>query len=207
MSFPKTYKSNIRIENHISFKNEDEILRRLYFLFRRKNVDILDYKNEKISFSTKQSLFHIKYFVKISCQNKKKIFYEIEIIYLIQVMILLIFLGIFMTSFSFTSFIFYAIIFSFLFFYLNVFIVSNFITNEIKKVLLILEKETFRNQKKWETQENICPACGEEINKYHFKCLECGIKLKNSQFINHTNLSNFKNWEIKYDYKNKDNKK
>ncbi len=198
--------NKIRYPEILNFKNYKDFLEDLYFIFEKKNVENLKFKDEILSFTTRESLFYIRYFIKIFCR-KKEIIYEIEIINLIKLIVILVLIGFFFTNFTFGNFFLYSFIFFFLFFYLNIIIISSLVSREIKKIFLILEEENLKNSMEYFKNKNMCPACGAEINKYYFKCLECGLHLKNKQIINHTNLSNFESSKIEYYFVKKNDKK
>lgn len=62
----------------------------------------------------------------------------------------------------------------------------------------------WQKQKKWQEQDELCPACGEFLNPYSSKCTQCGLQIfkKNKeQNIFPTNTTT--NLSIKINYKNK----
>ncbi|MBE9467819.1 MAG: hypothetical protein IMY72_05780 [Bacteroidetes bacterium] len=208
MSFPQTYKNNICFDYSDS-KNIDAINSSLIKNLKLAGATNFKFTENTIHFNLKKSILHFKYSANFKIINDKerlKIEYEFSLIPVFEISLFVIIFSLFASNFSVYSLIKFSIIFLIIFYSVNIFFISNELRKLIKASYFSLFPENnsdySKEQQEWINNPNKCPACGEYINEYSLKCINCGLTLKHGKRIKSTTDQTFgRNKKITYHYK------
>lgn len=208
MSFPQTYKNNICFD-YSGSKNIDAINSSLLKSLKLADATDFKFKENTIHFNIKTSILHFKYSANFKIINDKerlKIEYEFSLIPVFEISLFVIIFAAFASNFSVYSLLKFSIIFLLIFYPVNIFFISNELRKLIKASYLSLFPENksdySKEQQEWINNPNKCPACGEYINEYSSKCVNCGLTLKHGKRIkSNINQTSDRNKKIAYHYK------
>ena len=210
MPLPYSYKSKIEIP-------ESEEVDVFYAInnyanhIERNGFENFEFDKGIIHFLSNYSFVNFKYKVDLHIKKEDLIIveYEIHLMQLIKITLaLVVFIAVF-SSFGMSGFLWFSFIFSAIFFFVNILFADSHLQKIIKSAPLFvslnpIEEEGFNEeQKKWLTDANRCPACGEEINIYDVNCPECGLKLKQNKYTIPLDVTKYKEKRFKYHYKKK----
>jgi prepilin-type processing-associated H-X9-DG protein len=164
-----------------------------------------------ISFIADYSFVNFKYKVDLHIKKDELITvgYEIHLIQLIKITLAIVVFIAFFSGFGMSGFLWFSFIFASVFFFVNILFADTHVQKIIKSTPLYLhlnppaEDGYTEEQKKWLTDTNRCPACGEEINIYDVNCPECGLKLTQNQYTIPLDVTKYKEKRFKYHYKKK----
>jgi len=164
-----------------------------------------------ISFVADYSFVNFKYPVNLRIKKGEVITieYEIYLMQLIKITLAIVVFIAFFSSFGMSGFLWFSFIFASVFFFVNILFADTHVQKIIKSAPLYLylnptEEDGYsEEQKKWLSDTNRCPACGEEINMYDVNCPECGLKLKQNQYTIPLDVTKYKEKRFKYHYKKK----
>lgn len=173
--------------------------------FHKKGFTIDEDTNEGVFRYTTDKLLFIHFkgeFILDYSEGGIKINIKLYTENIFKVIVVVLLVGAFFSSFTFKAFLIFSIVFSILF-YLFIFllvksqfyrVLESFIEQDDEKGIMTEE------QKRWLNDVNTCSACGSAITKYHIECPECGLKIREKQ--NYSRFSTTNNsLHLKYKYK------
>jgi len=207
MSFPYSYTKKIQLSNkNLILKDISEKIKSLSEKY--KFIDI-NFQNNIIEITTKNSLVYFEYQIKINVDDDNILNIEIQLINLLKLSLLIIVVVPFISNFSIKNFFIFSIAIFSIFYFLN-FIYINSFTNQLAKFITegieidtIVEEEISDEQKEWIENPYKCSACGALIEDYYTHCLDCGLKQDRPAKKSPFNTTKYVDYEIKYNFKEK----
>jgi hypothetical protein len=165
-----------------------------------KNIDPenIVLENGVVSLTTFSSLFSLEHFAEIKILNNEnsKIHYSFNYGELYKIILMVLLFALFFIKFSWWIYTVIAVFFSIAIITTNIYYVNSFIKRNIiaavKQYTFIGDEYISKKQKEWIKNPRKCPACGDEVNEYSFKCLNCGLKISNKKISSITNTTNNK---------------
>lgn len=195
---------------HYSQKKEDrskhEIARKLFDHFKHIDPDHIESDQSLVSFYTYSNLFSLEHKVEVEVveAEESSIVYNFNYGELYKIIFMVLLFALFFVKFSWWIYLVIAFSFSIGIITVNIHYVNSFIKRNIiaaiKQDVNIDEEYISKQQKEWIDNPLKCPACGEEINKYSEKCLNCGIKVQNKKLTTKAS-STSKGVDYQYSYK------
>jgi len=199
MPLPYTYRA---------FYQTDFTAKKLFFELRKKFLvkKILDieYYQNQISFIYNSFFFIGRAKVILDFSSKDGFHFEVVLENLLKVVVFLIVILAFIAS-GIWNLIFLSTAIIFIIYLLVIIDVHNTITDFFDKIIVFKEtpEQISDEQLKWINQNDLCPACGEQLTEYDSFCPECGLNLRNRRKVKEQKVSRtgFNDFRIFYNYK------
>jgi len=180
--------------------NSDEIIKNIVLKHNGETTD-----NETFVFKGKAGIFGLHSFVKLKFDSLGTTIHIKYFTSLFESNILLI-LGLVLGSFLYVN---DKFLLSYLFFMLGFFSYFGntiWVNNYAKKMIAPLgsllrnieEQELWEKQQNWTKNPEVCSACGEPVNPYALKCINCGMHFSKKRGPVHSATSHTANTNISF---------
>jgi len=191
MSFPLTYTNEISLYKPIDFNIN------LFVNKIRSKIPVVYVSGDKIVLNAPLSFSKIPLTVTITINDTELdtlyVKYNISLFENNIILILTIIFAIFFYYFDNNIIGTLSIIIGIVFYLLNTARVSKSIKSIVNELFNgdseIGEPNLWSKQQEWINDYNVCPACGEKINLYTNKCLNCGLYLSETSKKRYTNIN------------------
>ncbi len=211
MEFPFKYKQKIELfPEDESLKSSEFFFNELISEFSQNKAEIKNYDKNNISLISKNSLFFVKYPIKINFNNKPDNFfvaYEIDLNKLVNITFFVVLFSALFSIFSVTGYLIFAVIFIVVFYGINLFFINSFVERTILKTAGGNSFDFSGNenisslQNEWIENPNKCSACGCELNDLILDCPDCGLKIRKNRHYVPLDTSKYQEKNIKYHFK------
>lgn len=212
MAFPLTYTASFELNEYAT----DQFQLNCQYItnhIRKLLADNLYPKTtptNQLTYVFKSEFLGFEFETTFDCQNNHQqlsVKYTADLVNLFKILVAILMVSALMASFSIDAYFIFAVVFSVVFYVVNIF----FIDNQLRKLIfqipgLSLDKteRLSAEQLAWIRNKELCSACGTKISVYDLHCPECGLRLKQSQYLGQPlDVSKYQNAEIKYHYKHK----
>lgn len=204
MSFPYSYIKRFEIINkNIDIENVEKKIKSISDKYK---ITEISFQNSKIEMICQNSLAYFKFQIDIFIDDDK-LNIEIHIINLLKISLLIVILFPFFSNFSIGKVLLFSGIIISIFYLANIIYINSFI-NKFSDFLIegteidkINTEEFSEEQMQWINDKNRCSACGAYVKDYYTHCFDCGIKLDRKAKKSPFNSTNYKNYEIRYKFK------
>jgi DNA-directed RNA polymerase subunit RPC12/RpoP len=204
MTFPYSHIQKFKISNNqLNFKLLKDKINNVSSKYKFSEIKV---QNNEIELTSRNSLLHFNFQIKIYFEESTNLCIEIQIINILKISLLIIILTPFFSNFSLKNYLLFSGIIFLIFYGINFLYIKLFINNFSSYLISGIEtdknEEEFSEiQKEWIENEYKCSACGAPIENYYTHCFDCGIKLDRKAKKSPYNITKYIDYDVSYKFK------
>lgn len=203
---PYIFKGTLNFELKNPGTTSTFLAKKLFAHFSSINPEKASINSNNINIVTFSNLFSLEHSVEIDVffDEIPRIEYKINFGEVYKIILMVLLFALFFIQFSWWIYAIIGLFFSAATVSANVHFVNSFIKRNIFAVMsnyaFIGDDYISKQQSEWIKNPHKCSACGEEINEYNDKCLNCGLKVGVKRKIEKSN-STLENVSFRYSIK------